>query len=266
MSKPFHTHFSSFGSAPRQALAIHCTLSHGGAWKGVAQFLAGHLTLRACDLPGHGKSDDWDRQTDLHELCVTALLPMPDEKVDLIGHSFGATIALRLAIEYPDQIRSLCLIEPVLFAAAALDDPEALAHYKAQTAEVFDDSLHQDMTGVARRFNRVWGDGRNWKEIPSATREYITARMHLVRAQEAALFEDAASLLEPKRLGRVAMPVLLIEGDQSPPIVTSINKALAERLPNARRATVHGAGHMAPITHPREIGALIVGLLEETEE
>lgn len=48
--------------------------------------------------------------------------------VDVIGHSFGATVALRLALERPELVRSLVLVEPVLFAAAkAAEDPRFAA-------------------------------------------------------------------------------------------------------------------------------------------
>ena len=45
-------------------------------------------------------------------------------------------------------------------------------------------------------------------------------------------------------------------------MVGEIFDTLAARLPDARRATVPGAGHMAPVTHPAEVSALVAGNLD----
>jgi pimeloyl-ACP methyl ester carboxylesterase len=257
-------HVRQFGSGPRSALALHCTLSHGGSWRGLAELLGDRLSVTACDLPGHGKSPEWDRARDIHDQCTEAVMPLLQRQMDLIGHSFGATVALRLAIEAPERVRSLCLIEPVLFAAAALEVPEALTAYR-EAAEPFSRALRDgNMPLAARLFNREWGDGRGWDRIPERTRAYITARMDMIPAQEPALSEDSACLLAPERLARAQMPVLLMDGTQSPPIVMQINAALANRLPDARRVRVAGAGHMAPMTHPEAVARAIGAFLEKT--
>jgi pimeloyl-ACP methyl ester carboxylesterase len=51
--------------------------------------------------------------------------------------------------------------------------------------------------------------------------------------------------------------VLLVEGERSPPVVAAIQARLAERLPRAERIVVAGAGHMAPLTHPRPVAEAI---------
>ena len=53
------------------------------------------------------------------------------------------------------------------------------------------------------------------------------------------------------------MPVLLIRGDRSPRIIARIADEIAARLPDVGVATVPGAGHMVPITHPDETAGLI---------
>jgi len=48
----------------------------------------------------------------------------------------------------------------------------------------------------------------------------------------------------------VAVPVLLVEGADSPPIIAAVMAALERRLPQVVRLAVPGAGHMVPVTHP----------------
>jgi pimeloyl-ACP methyl ester carboxylesterase len=51
--------------------------------------------------------------------------------------------------------------------------------------------------------------------------------------------------------------VLIVRGDRSPAIIEGIAEAIAVRLPDVGVATVPGAGHMVPITHPAETAGLI---------
>lgn len=245
-----------FGSG-REALALHCSLAHGGAWAGVAAHLRG-VTVVAPDLPGHGRSPDWDGHSDLHTLTTWECLALlPEAPVDLIGHSFGATVALRMALERSEAVRTLTLIEPVLFAAArAADDPawrqnrEALQPFATAIAA-------GDRMAAAAAFQAVWGVGVPFADMPAPQRDYIAARIHLIGAVDPSLQHDTAGLLAYGRLEALGLPVLLVEGATSPPVIAAIQTELQRRLPQVTRAVVPGAGHMSPLTHPAEVSALI---------
>ncbi|SDG62441.1 alpha/beta fold hydrolase [Sulfitobacter delicatus] len=252
-----------FGYGLRPALAIHCSLAHSGAWRRVGEALADDLTIRAFDLPMHGKSGDWDGQRNIHDVATDMALSLLEAPMDLIGHSFGATVAMRIAIERPELVRSLTMIEPVYFAAAAQDDPEGMAEYNEQN-EAFEAALAEgDRETAARLFNRVWGDGTKWDQIPAPTRAYMVDRIDFIPASSPFLGGDSAGLLAPGMFDRAVMPALLIEGSASPKAAHAINDSLMRRLPNARRVVVEGAGHMVPITHPGEVAGAISDFLAE---
>ncbi len=262
MSAARHTHVRSFGTGPCAALALHCTLAHSGAWRGVGAALSDVVTLRALDLPGHGQSADWDAAGDLHDQsteAVTALLGAP---AHLIGHSFGATVALRVAVEQPQMVRSLTLIEPVFFAAA----PERMRAHMREAEPYFDALKAGDHPRAARLFNRFWGDGTRWDDMPPATQTYLSERVHLVPEQASAIIEDHAGLMAPGALDRAAMPTLLMQGEGCPDIIDAIHASLARRLPKARRVHIAGAGHMSPVTHPEAVAGEIRSLIEMVEE
>ena len=69
-------------------------------------------------------------------------------------------------------------------------------------------------------------------------------------ATESAVTEDSGGLLLPWRLEALGLPVLLVEGALSPPVIGAVHDELARRLPQVGRVVVPGAGHMLPITHP----------------
>lgn len=239
-------------------LALHCSLAHSGAWSGVASALPGHR-LVAPDLPGHGRSADW-AGGDLHDLTTaacTALAESLGRPIDLIGHSFGGTVALRIALENPGLVRRLVLIEPVLFTAArragAPEYIEFMDRHGDWPAEV---------TAAAAGFHAIWGAGA-FADLAASQQGYMIDRMPLVRTIQPLLHDDLRGLAAPGRIESLTLPVLLLEGAESPPVVGAIQRELARRLPDARRHVIAGAGHMLPITHPAPVAARIADFLDQ---
>lgn len=240
----------SFGHGSRRALAIHCTLAHSGAWRGVGEAVADDLSLLAYDLPSHGQSGDWDGQGNVHDVATDMARALLSEPMDIIGHSFGATVGLRLAIESPELVRSLTMFEPVYFAAAMEDDPDGVSSDMGNNMAFNAAYASGDMMEAARVFNVGWGDGSGWDKTPQKLRQYMADRIHFVPASQPFLRDDSAGLLQPGRFARADMPVLLMDGATSGPIADVISTSLQKRLPNVTRHVIAGAGHMAPLTHP----------------
>ena len=97
-----------------------------GSLTGLIGALADRITATLYDLPSHGRSSDWDGTGDLHDVATDMGRALLTEPMDLIGHSFGATVAMRLAMEHPEMVRSVTMIEPVYFAPAIADHPDEM--------------------------------------------------------------------------------------------------------------------------------------------
>ena len=251
----------------RRALALHCSLAHSGAWSGLVDHLSG-VTVTALDQPGHGRAADWDGMDDLHRLTTRASIKMAEAlaagaPIDVIGHSFGATIALRMALERPDLVRSLVLIEPPLFAAARAAGPAVFAEFRAQHLAVATALADGQPEQAAALFHAGWGNGTDFASLPDRQRRYMTDRIHIIAAQNPYLLEDSAGLLRFMGLESIGVPVLMVEGGASLPIVAVVQNELARRLPQVTRLVVPGAGHMVPITHPDEVAAAVMAHLAQ---
>jgi lipase len=248
----------------RPVLALHCSLAHSGVWSGLAAQMAG-LTLTATDHIGHGRAADWDGQSDLHAEATAATIAMAERLgqghlVDLMGHSFGGTVALRVALTRPDLLRSLILVEPVIFAAAR--SAPAYTAFRARHMEFARLIRSGQREDALRRFHGDWGTGETLEALPDRTRTYMLDRIHLIEAQNPVLLDDAADLLRPGGLETLTVPVLLIDGALSPPIIAAVHAALARRLPCVQRLSVAGAGHMVSITHPGEVAKVVQAHLD----
>jgi pimeloyl-ACP methyl ester carboxylesterase len=254
-----------YGHGPLPALALHCSLAHAGEWAGVGAALADRLTLTCCDLIGHGTAPDWVAGTDpaaaSEEIGLAALPGSAAAPADVIGHSFGAVVALRLALNHPERVRRLVLIEPTLFAAAKAAGSAEVAPHLALHAAFAAALAAGEAERAAEVFTADWGTGEPWAGLPERQRRYITERIHLIPAADPVLMDDSGHLLAPGRLERLRLPVLIIEGGASPGVIPAIAAALAERLPEARRARMPGAGHMLPVTHAPQVAAEIGAFL-----
>ena len=245
------------------ALLVHCFLGHSGLWQGLVGAMVPPLDALALDMPGHGRAPPWDDpsgsgdfQADVTAQLAGLVAAQAGQGAPLlIGHSFGATVALRHALERPESVRGLVLFEPVFFAAAAAE-PEFAAHQRDEAAlrAAFAEG---NMEAAARAFMQINGDAPDWDSLPERQRARFTAQMPLIAASRPGVFLDSGGQLAPGRMEAFSLPVLLITGARSPTIFRAISRALAGRLGQAEWQSLPGAGHMVPVTHARDCAGLI---------
>lgn len=255
--RPLHSR--TFGSGPARILALHCGLGHGGMWKAFAGALGDAAHVVAPDLPGHGRSADFPDGIDVHEAATAACRPFMAPGTHLVGHSFGATVALRLALEDPGAAASLTLVEPVFFAAAR-HSAEYHRHRAAEEAYFESDASGEAME-AARQFNRLWGGGVRWDSFPGKVRKDMAARMGFVVATEPSLWQDCHGLLAPGGLETIACPVRFLRGADTLPIIAEVHSVLRARLPQATEMVVPDAGHMLVLTHPEPVAEAVRGVI-----
>ncbi|RNF35785.1 alpha/beta hydrolase [Paracoccus methylarcula] len=251
MSGVYRRHWP--GDAGRPALALHCMLASGSYWGPISERLEGRIDLQGFDMPGHGRSDPWNPgpdDPDYHSAVTRLAASFINRPLDLIGHSMGATVALRIAIAAPEAVRSLTLIEPVLFAAVP---GAAQAQPEMQIEQLLAEGREEDAT---RGFLAAWGS-QGYDDLSERMQVQMRARIRLVAECTPTLAGDRPRILREDGLESIDAPVLLISGGDSPRVIHEIADALAARLPDVGRATVPDAGHMLPITHPDEVAGLI---------
>lgn len=254
----------------RPLLALHCSLAHAAAWEPLARLLPDQRII-APDMLGHGQRPLWDGQGDFAQQSLDMVTSLAERlagehggPIDLMGHSFGGVMALALSVSRPDLIRSLCLIEPVIFAAAKTTAPEVFAEGMQAFAAVEADMAQGNPMAAAEKFLGHWGVGLPFSVLPKRQQDYAAQRMNLITAPHDALAHDAMGLLAAGRLEAMALPVLLVEGGKSPAFVAAINKHLRARLPDVTHLVVEKAAHMLPLTHPQKIAPALQAHLDQT--
>lgn len=251
--------------SPSSVLCLHCSTGSARQWQSLATRIGERHRIIAPDLLGYGDRPAWPCHRSLRlEDEVRHLLPLlagAGGPLDVVAHSFGAAVAVKLALAHPRRVRSLSLYEPVLFGLLRQDagGTRALAEVLMLSADIRGALTKGDAERAAGRFVDFWSGAGTWEGMPRAPRGGVRARMEKVRADFDALLSDPTSLAE---LARLDMPVLCLSGGRSPAAVRRIAALLARSLPRVRCVRFEAAGHMGPLTHARAVNASIESFLD----
>lgn len=101
------------GRGDRQIVMLHGWGQNLQSLQPMGELLASKEKIHIIDLPGFGKSapppEDWDTTQYADRICQY-LDDNGIDKADMLGHSFGGRVSIRLAHKYPDRVRSITLI------------------------------------------------------------------------------------------------------------------------------------------------------------
>lgn len=244
-------------------LLLHGALTTHHDWlAGPAGALSRGNRVTALDRPGHGLSRRprfVGTPRDQAAQIASGLDRLGIGPAVVVGHSFGALVALALAEQYPDRVSRLVLVAPLVFP-----EPRLLEHGLIAPRSL-------PMVGpMLSRLVRASG-------LDRAAFEWIQAVMFSpapVPAEWKRTFpfdqvldpdvlvsegEDAASTLPLSLAGtmdlrRIEIPVHVLVGTSDKVVEHERQgKALARLLPDGRFTEVEGAGHMLHHSHPEAV-------------
>lgn len=119
-------HFRSRGAGPG-VICLHANGSSSAQWRGLTDALSADHHILAPDLYGAGRSPDWPSDSEIalrDEVDLLApVFSQAGESCVLVGHSYGAAVALVAALTWPERVRALAIYEPTLVAAVAAQQP-----------------------------------------------------------------------------------------------------------------------------------------------
>jgi len=251
-------HFQTAGAGP-YILCLHCSTGSWKQWQVFMERMASDHSVFACDLYGYGKSPAWDNRRALELDDEIALLEPVLKSIPgpfhLVGHSYGAAVAMRIAQLYPTRIRSLAVYEPVLFNLLFQGgELEAAAEIWMVQDDVYRLLADDRRADAARRFVDYWSGDGAWESLSDWQKAAIEQRMEKVRADFDATLGHLTPLAE---FGKLQVPTLFLYGLQSPQTTVRIADLLARTLPNVEVRGLLPVGHLAPITHAEQIADIL---------
>ncbi|HVV87679.1 MAG TPA: alpha/beta hydrolase [Kofleriaceae bacterium] len=270
------THVLSWGddaAHDHTVVLLHGFLDLAWEWAAIGAALGRHAHVVAPDLRGHGDTawvgaggyyHFFDYVADVDDLVAQ----LGRARVSIVGHSMGASVAAYWAGTRPARVHRVALLEGLGPPEATADLPlrtaswidawrkvrrepvrpmadlaEAAARIRRNDPTISDD----DARALAARGTRAVDGGLVWKHDPL----HRTMGPYPFRVDAAAAF-----------WGRVTAPVLYLDGDRS--LLRLPEPEVARRLaffPDARRATIAGAGHALMRHQPAAVTSALASFL-----
>lgn len=261
--------YDEVGAGEPALVLVHGFTGFRQDFAGVLEALAPLGRTLAPDLRGHGESSHTGRPEDYTLERLTAdllafLRAAGISRCDLLGHSMGGMLALRLALSHPERIHSLILMDTSARALEGVD--ESLLELAervireggmAALATVLRARAADDPTRSRpdRLLEQEWGSERFW--------EWRTSRV--VRMDPAAYGPLARAMVRQEslvpRLGEIHRPALVMVGAEDQEFLVPARE-LAKGIPAARLVEIPGGGHQ-PQNEARD--AWLLALREHLE-
>lgn len=255
--------FREAGDGPG-VVCVHANASTSSQWRGLMDMLAPKFRVLAADSYGAGRSPAPPAGAVALRDEVALLEPVFARAGDpfvLVGHSYGAAVALAAAVLHPNRVRALALYEPTLFSLIDADSPppneaDGIRAAVASAAGALDAG---DAEGAAGHFIDYWMGRGAWDATPEQRKAPIAAAIVNVRSWAAALLGEPTPL---RTFAELDIPVLYMTGSESPRSSLGVARLLVPALRRVEHVEFDGLGHMGPVTHPQVVNAAIAGFLE----
>ena len=178
------------------------------------------------------------------------------QRAHVVGHSSGACIALQLALDAPDLVQSLALLEPVVASGPVADE-----FGRTAVGPAFGRYAAGDRTGAADLFLQAVG-GPEYRTI--VERSLGASALAQVQADLDTFFQvEGPSVLSwqfgAAEAAGVQVPVLLLVGEQSQAAYHEGHERLLEWLPRVEGRVVPEANHLLPLQQPRRLAQSLAG-------
>lgn len=257
-------YFREAGTGPG-VVCTHANASTSGQWRALMDLLAPKFRVFAPDSYDSGKSPQWpsDRVIQLRDeaALIEPVLARAGSPLALVGHSYGAAVALIAALANPGRVRAMALYEPTLFALLDAERPppneaDGIRSVIADAGAALD-AGNED--AAAERFIDYWMWAGAWKQTSEQRKVPIAASVKNARRWAHALLTEPTPL---KAFRSLDVPVLYMVGKRSTPSAHGVARLLTTALPRVELVEFEDLGHMGPVTHPDPVNEVIGKFLE----
>lgn len=243
---------------------VHAGIADARMWDPIVPALAGDHRVVRYDLRGYGRSTIPPAPFAHHDDLAAIFRELDLGPAVVIGASYGGEVATALAIERPELVRALVLVNTL--AGMRKPSEQLRSGWKAVNAAMD----RGDVPGAVEIETRMWVDGphRQPAEVDPEVRERVTAMNAAIFARIDEV--ESAEEREPEppvvdRLAEIAAPTLIVLGALDQPDAIASAETLAAGIRNARLVTIPDAAHLPSMERPDAFSRAVRAFLASLE-
>jgi len=235
-------------------LILHGWDGSSNSWREVQKILAKEkIKVIVPDLPGFGKSisppSAWT-VSDYSRFVLNFINKIGEEKVNLLGHSFGGRVAIKFAVSYPEKLKKL-----ILCASAGVKHPLTLSQLIILKVSIVGNFFFSK-----RPFKRLKDIAQNFFYTLLRHKDYAKAKGVMKETLKKVLEED----LKPE-LCQIKANTLLIWGEKDKAVPLEDAHLMKETIPQSVLEIIPGASHTPNLEFPEKLAEIVRNFLANYE-
>ncbi|MGY0056312.1 alpha/beta fold hydrolase [Streptomyces sp. LZ34] len=222
---------------------IHGWTANRHRWDHQMAHFAPHRRVIRLDLRGHGESDGMPHTVAELAGDVSALLDRLEvDRFVPVGHSMGGMIAQTLALDHPERIERMVLVNSI----------SRMAYSRGRGLLMAVSTLLPFRVFVTVNIQRAFGPGYPRAEV----REYARASATTPREVVMTCYDAMRAFDVLDRVGEIRTPTLLLHGYHDIQLPVSQMLRMAKDYPDAVVRIVD-AGHELPVENPAAVSSAV---------
>jgi pimeloyl-ACP methyl ester carboxylesterase len=240
-------HYLEAGQGPVLVL-VHGLGSSSEAWRDSIRYLARGYRVVALDLPGYGKSDKprADYSVEYHAAALNDLIDaLGAGKVALVGNSMGGWISAITALNHPEKVSHLILVDSAGLRQDKLPSINLNPSTKEEERSLLLALFANKSFVTEKLVNDQWEYRKDTRYTVQATLESLKTKLPLL--------DD--------RLKNIKVPTLIIWGREDTLTPFTDAGRFARGIPGSKLVVIDSAGHLPQVEQPAAFYRAVKGFV-----
>lgn len=247
-------------------LFIHGTLGNKSQWKVLANYFTKKYTVICIDLCGYGadvnSSYGIDHKLESEVLSIERLLSevgisdLENNKLRIVAHSFGASVALKFSQMHSERIHKQVLYEPV--SIHLLQKDKQFDEIESSAERIFGRLDSGCKMEAVQEFAEYWGGNSYWKNMSEFHKFMLSNSVKKVRQDYHSILYDELTIEE---LQTITNKTFILYGRNCKQPIRKIAEVLQNKIPNIKSVTIND-GHFGFIENQQRYINIVEDFLE----